>query len=1017
MEFRNPQAAQNSRVNIIYKGTVDSFVSHLFAALRREGISVFMDRDGHKNSWTSNDENHAISVVVISNIVEANDPWSHMFIEVIKPRRDNGIRIMVPYYGFDSFNLAWGKRRSEAGILTIHKSRISSNKILTDSELVEEIVTDVYGKLYPAERVGIYSKLLEIENLIYKQPYDVRSIGIWGIPGIGKTTLAKAVFNHMSTDYDASCFIENFDEAFRKDGLHRLLEQKLGLNEQEALQLFSQNAFGNDVPEQDDKELSKKVIDYANGNPLALSIYGQELKGKKSEMEATFLGLKKCPPQKIQDVLKKVYSALDDNEKNIVLDIAFFFKGENVNYVVKFLEGCRYLPRIGIDVLVDKCVLTISENTVQMNNLFQDICQIIFSRETESSTRMFEPNSIRYLLEDDDLKASGESSASPKYGLVVEDIESIILDTSNLKFDVKHDAFKNMFNLRFLKIYSSCSKDVHGLNFPKGLDSLPCGLRLLHWENYPLQSLPQDLDLDNLVELSMPYSQLQTLGAGTKNLKMLKKIRLCHSQQLVEFEIPFKAQNIEIIDLQGCKRLQNFPVTSQLQHLRVVNLSGCTEIIGFQGAPPNIEELHLQGTSIREIPISIVSHSPQKVKLDRQKLLNLLENFQDVEHIDLESVTDLVKVSSNNQGFGKLVHLNMRDCSHLTSLPDMVNLESLQVLHLSGCSELKEIKGFPRNIRKLYLGGTAIVEVPQLPKNLEFLNAHGCAYLKSVCLDFEQLPRHYTFSNCFNFSSQVISEFLEKGLTRISSLARAHQQEVIKAPEVIICIPADARQRSSFLLQEGSNVRTNLSHSTRKALSGFAMSVAVSFQDDYHNTVGLGIRCICTWKGMFDSVDKIERIYQCWAPREAPKVEWDHIFIFYDTQMHPSCSEVDFIFHTVSWENELLGDNCRVIQCDVQVITAATDHDTSLRGITRESEEATSIIEEHPPSSSRVVEPQSRLLSSNESSRKVSRASSKLSSKGTLLWKWVGPLVRKIRRNKKKTLRDRQENDPNMSTN
>lgn len=99
---------------------------------------------------------------------------------------------------------------------------------------------------------------------------------------------------------------------------------------------------------------------------------------------------------------------------------------------------------------------------------------------------------------------------------VSEDIESIFLDTSNLIYDVKREAFKNMFNLRFLKIYNSCSKYGHGLNFPNGLDSLPCGLRLLHWENYPLKSLPQDFELDNLVELCVPYSKLQTLGAGTK---------------------------------------------------------------------------------------------------------------------------------------------------------------------------------------------------------------------------------------------------------------------------------------------------------------------------------------------------------------------------------------------------------------------------------------------------------------------------------------------------------------------
>ena len=260
-----------------------------------------------------------------------------------------------------------------------------------------------------------------------------------------------------------------------------------------------------------------------------------------------------------------------------------------------------------------------------------------------------------------------------------------------------------------------------------------------------------------------------------QNLKMLKRIRLRHSQQLVRFDQLLYAGNIELIDLQYCTRLERFPDTSELQHLRVVNLSGCTEIKSFQGAPPNIEELHLQGTSISEIPISMVTHSSQ-VKLDRKKLLSILDEFEDDEHIDLESVTNMAKVSSCTRGFGKLVHLNMKDCSKLECLPDMVSLESLQVLLLSGCSRLGKIKSFPRNMRKLYIGGTAVREVPQLPQTLEFLNAHGCKYLESIDFDFEQLPRHYIFSDCYSLSSQLIAKFLEKGLTRVANLARAKQQ-------------------------------------------------------------------------------------------------------------------------------------------------------------------------------------------------------------------------------------------------
>ncbi|ESQ41786.1 hypothetical protein EUTSA_v10012485mg [Eutrema salsugineum] len=1097
-------ADYNHSVNIICEESVQySIVSHLAAALRREGISVFVDscKLQETKSFSSVEQNEAVtdganprvSVVVISNMVELYDPWVVKFIKVIRRRRNSGHVVVPVFYGVDPLTrvYGWANRRLEAEKLTTHQSRISSNRILTDSELVEEIVRDVYGKLNPAERVGIYSRLLEIENLLYKQPWDIRRIGIWGMPGIGKTTLAKAVVDHVSTDYDACCFIENFDEAFHKEGLHHLFEERIGiilkeefeikssyimtpslyrdklsdkkilvvlddvrdslaaetflrrldwfgpgsliiitsidkqvfsfcrinqvyevqgLNGHEALQLFSQNAFGKNVPEQNDRELAMKVIEYVNGNPLALSIYGRELTGKKSEMEAAFFELKKCPPQKIQDVLKNVYTALGDNEKNILLDIACFFSGENVNHVVQLLEGCSYFPRVGIDVLVDKCLLTISENKVLMSNLIQDICLEIFNGDIESCTRLWESSNIRYLLEDDGLEANGGSRETPKCDLVTEDIESIYLDTSNMKFDVKHDAFKNMYNLRFLKIYSSDSKYVRRLSFPKGLDSLPCELRLLHWENYPLQSLPQDFGFQKLIELHLPYSQLQKLGTRTKNLKMLKRIMVPHSQHLVECDILLYAKNIEIIDLQGCTRLQSFPDTNELEHLRVVNLSGCTEIKSFQGAPPNMEELHLQGTRIREIPISNVSHSP-KVKLDRRKLLNLLENFQDEDHIDLESVTNLVKVgSSYKQGFSKLVLLNMKDCSHLRSLPDMVSLESLQVLHLSGCSELEEIKGFPRNMRKLYLGGIAIREVPQLPQSLEFLNAHGCKHLKLIRLDFVRIPRHYTFSNCFNLSSEVISGFLEKGLTRVAMLTREQQQqqqELLKTAAVNICIPADARQKSSFCLGAGPNVMIELAPCTRNALSGFAMSVVVSFRDDYHNTVGLGIRCICTWTTRNGHSDQIERVFQCWAPTEAPRVEWDHIFVFYDTEMHlregnvsdiPD-DEIRFEFHTVSGENKLLGAHCMVTECDVQIITAPTG-DTS---VTRESHEANiiSVVEESEAKSISVVEedtlpnlpreePDAKSLSL--SSSEPQKLPSKVGSKG---WKWINcfPLV------------------------
>lgn len=254
---------------------------------------------------------------------------------------------------------------------------------------------------------------------------------------------------------------------------------------------------------------------------------------------------------------------------------------------------------------------------------------------------------------------------------------------------------------------------------------------------------------------------------------MLKRIRLCHSQQLVKFSIHGYAQNIELIDLQGCIRLESFPAMTKLQYLRVLNLSCCSNIKTVPGLPPNIEELNLEGTSIEEIPISVVARTCQP---NCKEFMNHMKNFPGLEHIDLESATNLIKVGSYSQGISKLVRLNMKDCFHLISLPDMFNLESLQVLDLSGCLYLEEIKGLPRNMKELYLAGTGIRELPEFPESLEFLNAHDCYLLKSVCLEFEQLPRHYTFSNCVNLSLETSAEFIEKGLTRVITLVREQNQ-------------------------------------------------------------------------------------------------------------------------------------------------------------------------------------------------------------------------------------------------
>ncbi|CAH8278238.1 unnamed protein product [Arabidopsis lyrata] len=969
-----------------------SFVSHLLDALSRKGINdVFVDSDDVLSEEAQGKvERSKICVIVLPG----NRTVSlEKLVKVLECQRNNDQVVVPVLHGDGPLQGEWLRELELRGLSPVHRKECS------DSKLVEEIVRDVNEKLFYMGRIGIYSKVVEVENMINKQPLGIRCVGIWGMPGIGKATLAKAVVDQMSGGFDAHCFIEDYDTSIHENRVYRILVEQLmkddpgnggtitkmslrrdklnnkrvlvvlddvcdpllaesflegfdwfgpqsliiitsrdkqvfrlcrinqiyevqGLNEKEARQLFLLSAS---MSEENLHELSMKVIKYSNGNPLAISIYGKELKGKRpSEMETAFLQIKGYPPSKIVDAIKSSYGTLSDSEKNIFLDIACFFQGDNVDYVMQLLEGCGFFPHVGIDVLVEKCLVTISENRVEMHNLIQDVGRGIINAETveiKGHSRLWEPWSVKYLSEDNYYKANGEPETTFKRAQGVEEIECMFLDASNLSFDVKPAAFDNMLNLRLLKIYCSNTEVHHEINFSEGvLHSLPNELRLLHWENYPLQYLPQKFDPRNLVEINMPYSQLRKLWGGTINLEMLRTIKLCHSQQLVNIDDLLKAQNLEVIDLQGCTSLKSFPATGQLLHLRVVNLSGCSKIKIFPEIPPNIETLHLQGTGIRKLPIS-----------PNGEQLGSLSEFKGLSHaLILKHLTSLDKCSSSSQDLGRLICLELKDCSRLRSLPNMAHLEFLNVFDLSGCSKLKTIRGFPPNLKELYLVGTAVREVPQLPQSLELLNAHGsrlqslpdmanlkflkvldlsccsklkiiqgfprnlkelylagtglrevpqlplclellnahgCVSQKSIHLDSEKPPMHYTFSNFFDLSPHIVNDFFVKALTN----------DLNKAPTFSFSAPSHTNQNATLDLQPGSSVMTRLNPSWRNTLVGFAMLVEVSFSDDYSDVTGLGIRCVCRWKNEEGHSQRIERYLHCWATGEAvPNVQKDH---------------------------------------------------------------------------------------------------------------------------------------------
>lgn len=88
-----------------------------------------------------------------------------------------------------------------------------------ESEVLEEIVKEVSETLDPMllpnvikDNVGIESRIDELELYLHREVDDVRVVGIWGIGGIGKTVIAKEVFERFRRSFEASGIFFNISK-------------------------------------------------------------------------------------------------------------------------------------------------------------------------------------------------------------------------------------------------------------------------------------------------------------------------------------------------------------------------------------------------------------------------------------------------------------------------------------------------------------------------------------------------------------------------------------------------------------------------------------------------------------------------------------------------------------------------------------------------------------------------------------------------------------------------------------
>ncbi|XP_062000729.1 TMV resistance protein N-like isoform X2 [Rosa rugosa] len=576
-----------------------------------------------------------------------------------------------------------------------------------------------------------------LSNYICPQLDGVRFIGIHGMRGIGKTAVARAIHDEICQDFDQACFLSNVREMSKNNGLVSLQEKLLskiqmakikniedeytgaamikrrlcrmkvlvviddvdqltqleklagsrnwfgpgtriiitttdiqllkahdvdatykanGLNSGEALQLLSLKAFKKCPPPEDYLHLCYHILGYAQGLPLALVVLGSYLFGRSADKWASAIDrVRNTPDKRIIEVLRISFDGLDEKDQEIFLHIACFYKGKDKDRVTQILDYCQLDPSIGLDVLADRSLITIYNNELLMHDLLQEMGWEIVRQQSPK-----EPGKRSRLWSLEDINNVMKRNKG------TDSIQGMVMELTKLQVaHWKPEAFSNLSQLSLLHI--------RNVDLPKGLTHLSNSLRLLEWIGYPLRSLPQNFEADELIELNLCHSNIKQLWKGTKNFDKLKFIKLCHSQNIVETPDLAGVQNLETLDLEGCSHLVRIHQSlGFLKRLIFLNLKDCKSL---KTLPSRIEMESLE---------TLILSNCLKVK----KIPEFVGNMERLLVLSLDE-TAIEELPVSIERLSGLVSLNLSNCRNLVCLPSTINkLKSVETLNLSGCLKL-----------------------------------------------------------------------------------------------------------------------------------------------------------------------------------------------------------------------------------------------------------------------------------------------------------------------------------------
>ncbi|KAJ9551758.1 hypothetical protein OSB04_015803 [Centaurea solstitialis] len=458
------------------------------------------------------------------------------------------------------------------------------------------------------------------------------------------------------------------------------------LTDEEAICLLSRCAFGTEIPSPRYKELSGKVVSYAAGLPLTITILGSTLYGETEHVwEDTLKELEKLPLDGTLQRLELSYKGLDTNCREIFLDVACILKGWMKDEAIRVLESCGFHAIRGLSVLEKKSLVTTRNGRLDMHDHIEEMGRYIVRRlhpdEPNKHSRLWIMEEIK------DILVNNQGT---------EAIKCISMLKSEINLGATMRSLRQMEKLRLLINIFSARSDWKPDKVSK---YLPNSLRYLKWFSYPFRCLPKTFQASDLVCLDMSYGKMEQLWEGGER-KVLHKLRFLklRCSKLRTFDLGL-TPNLEILDLEDCCDLVEL-------HMLV----GC----------PKLKPLNLNDSKLSRLDRTLV---PKIETLNLKGCIKLVELYMPCEYPRLKSI---------NLSGSRVRSVNLGPTQNIEAF-NFEYSDSLINLYMPyKCPQLKSLKLRCPNFTYFNLGPTQDIEALKLEERGYFVVVH-------MFLEFPQL--------------------------------------------------------------------------------------------------------------------------------------------------------------------------------------------------------------------------------------------------------------------------------------